>query len=65
MKEEFPHLIAGFDLIGDENKPNPLVDYTNNFLHFQKRAKALDLEIPFLFYAGETLGYGTEVDHNL
>ncbi|KAJ3933445.1 MAG: hypothetical protein NXY57DRAFT_1066602 [Lentinula lateritia] len=52
LMKEFPHLIAGFDLVGDEN-----------FREMQKEAGFS--EISFIFHGGETLGDGTEADMNL
>ncbi|KZS88375.1 adenosine deaminase-related growth [Sistotremastrum niveocremeum HHB9708] len=65
LKQEFPHLIAGFDLVGDENVLKPLLDYIEPLLEFQQKTKELNLDIPFIFHAGETLGDGDSVDNNL
>ncbi|KIM79688.1 hypothetical protein PILCRDRAFT_823225 [Piloderma croceum F 1598] len=65
LKQEFPDLIAGFDLVGDENVLKPLIDYIKPLLLFQQRQKELGLDIPFIFHAGETLGDGTKADNNL
>ncbi|KAF8163526.1 hypothetical protein B0H34DRAFT_327265 [Crassisporium funariophilum] len=65
LKKEFPHLIAGFDLVGDENVLKPLIYYAEPLLRFQRRQKEEGVDIPFIFHAGETLGDGTEADVNL
>ncbi|EDR14394.1 uncharacterized protein LACBIDRAFT_306187 [Laccaria bicolor S238N-H82] len=65
LKKEFPHLIAGFDLVGDENALKPLIYYIEPLLHFRERQKDEGVDIPFLFHAGETLGDGTDADVNL
>ncbi|KAJ7444882.1 hypothetical protein FB451DRAFT_1293716 [Mycena latifolia] len=65
LKQEFPHLIAGFDLVGPENVLKPLIYYAEGLLRFRERQKELGLDIPFIFHAGETLGDGTEADVNL
>lgn len=65
LKREFPHLIAGFDLVGNENELKPLVDYIEPLLRFRERQKVEGLDIPFIFHAGETLGDGTAADNNL
>ncbi|EIN07184.1 adenosine deaminase, partial [Punctularia strigosozonata HHB-11173 SS5] len=65
LKKEFPHLIAGFDLVGDENALKPLTDYLPQLLAFQERTKELGLDIPFILHAGETLGDGSKADMNL
>ncbi|KAF8912035.1 hypothetical protein CPB84DRAFT_1812196 [Gymnopilus junonius] len=65
LKKEFPHLIAGFDLVGDENVYKPLIYYAEALLRFRERVEKEGLDIPFIFHAGETLGDGTEADENL
>ncbi|KAJ6502309.1 hypothetical protein C8R45DRAFT_1060609 [Mycena sanguinolenta] len=65
LKQEFPHLIAGFDLVGPENVLKPLIYYIEPLLRFRQRQKDLGVEIPLILHAGETLGDGTEADVNL
>ncbi len=65
MKQEFPHLISGFDLVGHEDTLLPLIYYAEPLLRFVERQKELGIEIPFMFHAGETLGDGTVADMNL
>ncbi|KAH9483880.1 Adenosine deaminase 2-A [Psilocybe cubensis] len=65
LKKEYPHLVAGFDLVGPENVLNPLIYYAEQLLRFQERQKEESLDIPFIFHAGETTGDGTEADSNL
>ncbi|KZT26495.1 adenosine deaminase-related growth [Neolentinus lepideus HHB14362 ss-1] len=65
LKQEFPDIIAGFDLVGHEDSLYPLTHYLPQLLHFQKRQKELGIHIPFIFHAGETLGDGTPADGNL
>jgi adenosine deaminase CECR1 len=65
LKKEFPHLIAAFDLVGDENRLIPLIDYIEPLLKFKQRQQEEGVEIPFIFHAGETLGDGTPADNNL
>ncbi|KAG8971485.1 hypothetical protein FRC05_011058 [Tulasnella sp. 425] len=65
LKRQFPNLIAGFDLVGQEDTGVPLLDYLPKLLEFQDRCKEAELSIPFIFHAGETLGDGDRVDDNL
>ncbi|KAG6909610.1 hypothetical protein DXG01_016392 [Tephrocybe rancida] len=65
LKKEFPHLIAGFDLVGNENELKPLIDYIEPLLRFKERQREQGVDIPFIFHAGETLGDGTHADDNL
>ncbi|KAF2126345.1 Metallo-dependent hydrolase [Dothidotthia symphoricarpi CBS 119687] len=55
LKNEFPDLICGFDLVGAEDRPNHIGFYKEELIAFRKTCEALKLEIPFLFHAGETL----------
>ncbi|KAK7467373.1 hypothetical protein VKT23_004430 [Stygiomarasmius scandens] len=65
LKKEFPHLIAGFDLVGHEDTCHPLKYYLEPLLKFREMQREARVEIPFLFHAGETFGDGTEADMNL
>ncbi|KAG9019560.1 hypothetical protein FRB90_000468 [Tulasnella sp. 427] len=65
MKQELPDLVAGFDLVGQEDTGVPLLDYLPKLLAFQERCKEAGISIPFIFHAGETLGDGDRVDDNL
>ncbi|KAK7033986.1 hypothetical protein VNI00_012415 [Paramarasmius palmivorus] len=65
LKKEFPHLIAGFDLVGHEDVLKPLIYYAETLLRFKQMQKEAGVEIPFIFHAGETLGDGTMADTNL
>ncbi|KIY73210.1 Metallo-dependent hydrolase [Cylindrobasidium torrendii FP15055 ss-10] len=65
MKKEFPHLIVGFDMVGDENVLFPLKFYLKELLQFKQMQRDAGVEIPFVFHAGETLGDGTAADDNL
>ncbi|OJT14101.1 Adenosine deaminase CECR1-A [Trametes pubescens] len=65
LKQEFPHLICGFDLVGPEDPLPPLINFIVPFQRFVTRQKVLDLDIPFILHAGETLGDGTAADMNL
>ncbi|KAI9061473.1 Metallo-dependent hydrolase [Trametes sanguinea] len=65
LKQEFPHLIAGFDLVGHEDSLRPLIHYIQPLLNFVERQKELGVHVPFIFHAGETTGDGTAADVNL
>ena len=42
-------------MVGAEDRPNHIGFYYKELVAFQQTCRALDLEIPFLFHAGETL----------
>jgi len=65
MKQLFPDLIAGFDLVGQEDLGRALVELTPELFWFRKRCMEEGVDIPFYFHAGETLGDGDTVDENL
>ena len=60
-----PNEFLGFDIVGPEDKMNPLIFYLEPLLAFRKKCESLNIDIPFLFHAGETLGDGDSVDQNL
>lgn len=65
MKLKYPHLIAGYDLVGQEDKGRPLVEMTPELFWFKKRCMENGVDLPFFFHAGECLGDGDETDQNL
>ncbi|KAF2729407.1 Metallo-dependent hydrolase [Polyplosphaeria fusca] len=65
MKLEFPELIAGYDLVGQEDMGRSLADLAPELFFFRKKCAESGVEIPFFFHAGETLGDGDSVDENL
>ncbi|KIJ25243.1 hypothetical protein M422DRAFT_62279 [Sphaerobolus stellatus SS14] len=65
LKQAFPHLISGITLVGDENALQPLTYYLESLLRFKQKQVDLNLDIPFFFHAGETLGDGDRADDNL
>jgi adenosine deaminase CECR1 len=65
MKLAFPHLISGYDLVGQEDLGRPLSDLTRELFWFKKALAQHNLNLPFFFHAGETLGSGTSTDENL
>ncbi|CAE6470123.1 unnamed protein product [Rhizoctonia solani] len=65
LKEEFPDLVAGFDIMGQEDIYSPLIYHAEPLLWFQEECKRRKLDIPFVFHAGETLDDGGAADSNL
>lgn len=65
MKQVYPDLIAGYDLVGQEDTGRPLADLTPELFWFKKTCAQSGVDIPFFFHAGETLGDGDAVDENL
>ncbi|OAX83407.1 hypothetical protein ACJ72_02227 [Emergomyces africanus] len=64
-KKAHPHLIAGFDLVGQEDLGRTLKDVTPELIWFRQKCIEEKLEIPFFFHAGECLGDGDSTDENL
>lgn len=64
-KQEFPHLISGFDLVGQEDLGRPLADLVPLLFWFRKQCAEEGVDIPFFFHAGECLGDGDSTDQNL
>ncbi|GAB0096220.1 Adenosine deaminase [Sergentomyia squamirostris] len=57
LHNKFPTFLAGFDLVGQEDKGRPLLAFSKNLL-------TLPDDINFFFHAGETNWFG-ETDDNL
>ncbi|CAB0029521.1 unnamed protein product [Trichogramma brassicae] len=58
FKEAYPELVVGFDLVGQEDRGRPLLDFVDELLE-------LGRDTQFYFHAGETNWNGHEVDENL
>jgi adenosine deaminase CECR1 len=64
-KLRHPELISGFDLVAQEDLGRSYHSHLPELLRFRHMCADAGVEIPFFFHAGETLGDGTETDHNL
>lgn len=65
VKKAHPDLLAGFDVVGQEDLGRPLADLTPELFWFRKRCLEEGVDIPYFFHAGECLGDGDETDQNL
>lgn len=65
VKKAYPDLVAGFDLVGQEDAGRPLADLTPELFWFRKKCVEEGVDIPFFFHAGECLGDGDDTDRNL
>jgi len=65
LKQAYPDVIAGYDLVGPEDHGLPLIHYLEPLLRFEQMQKEAGVDIPFIFHAGECLGDGNETDSNL
>lgn len=65
LNKNYETYIAGFDLVGEEGKGQPLKFFMEEFIQFKKACTLAGKEIPFLFHCGETLDIGTDTDGNL
>uniref|UniRef100_A0A3B3Z946 adenosine deaminase n=1 Tax=Periophthalmus magnuspinnatus TaxID=409849 RepID=A0A3B3Z946_9GOBI len=61
LKRDFPDFMAGFDLVGREDRGRPLWYFRNELSLPSDKG----LPLPFYFHAGETNLEGSEVDQNL
>ncbi len=64
-KKAHPHLISGYDLVGQEDLGRPLSSLTPELFWFRKACVEAGVEIPFFLHAGECLGTGDATDSNL
>ncbi|TSZ83221.1 Adenosine deaminase 2-A [Bagarius yarrelli] len=61
MQKQYPEIIAGFDLVGREDRGNSIW-YYRDALSFPSQVKA---KLSYFFHAGETDLFGTDVDRNI
>lgn len=65
LKKKLPHLICGFDLVGQEDLGKTLKELTPLIFWFRKQCAEAGVDLPFFFHAGECLGDGDSTDSNL
>lgn len=65
LKQQFPHLLVGFDLVGHEDPGVTLVEYAPELLRMKQRVEELGLDFPLVLHAGETTSDGDGTDNNL
>ncbi|XP_008216020.3 adenosine deaminase 2-like [Nasonia vitripennis] len=58
VKQAYPDFIIGFDLVGQEDRGNTLLNFAEKLIELGK-------DTPFFFHAGETNWYGHATDENL
>ncbi|CUS15105.1 unnamed protein product [Tuber aestivum] len=64
-KKLYPDVIAGFDLVGQEDLGRTHLEMLPELLWFKEYCKQQHVDLPFFFHAGETLGDGNGTDGNL
>ncbi|OAA57372.1 cecr1 family adenosine deaminase [Niveomyces insectorum RCEF 264] len=64
-KLAYPHLVAGFDLVGQEDAGRPLRDLLPELFWFRRQCAAEGVEVPLFLHAGECLGDGDATDQNV
>jgi adenosine deaminase CECR1 len=65
LKQQFPDLICGFDMCGQEDTGYSLKHWIPSLLKMRQKCDAIGLDLPFILHAGETLSHETETDANL
>lgn len=58
LKQLYPDFVVGFDLVGQEDKGKPLIEFAD-------KLNTVDLNIKFFFHSGETNWNGVSTDLNL
>ncbi|KAK8401600.1 hypothetical protein O3P69_001022 [Scylla paramamosain] len=59
LKKAFPDFVAGFDLVGQEDKGEPLIAFVDELLQLS------EADIRVFYHAGETNWMGMETDDNI
>jgi len=65
LKQQFPDLLVGFDLVGHEDPGVTLKEYAPELLRMNQRVADLKLNLPLVLHAGETTSDGDGTDENL
>ncbi|KAK6526965.1 hypothetical protein TWF281_010161 [Arthrobotrys megalospora] len=63
--KKYPDIIAGFDLVGQEDLGRPLVDLIPEIKYFETLCAQENVTIPFFFHAGEVNSDGDVHDENV
>ena len=67
--KKISNTMPGFDLVGAEDRPNSIRFYRDELLAMMATCESLNVQIPFMFHAGETLldtgGSGDPANSNL
>ncbi|KAF3909439.1 hypothetical protein AA313_de0202459 [Arthrobotrys entomopaga] len=63
--KKYPDIIAGFDLVGQEDLGRPLIDLLPELKYFETLCAQENVTIPFFFHAGEVNSDGDAHDENL
>ncbi|XP_078424285.1 adenosine deaminase 2-A [Cetorhinus maximus] len=61
LYKKFPEIVAGFDMVGQEDAGHPLWYFKNELLIPAK----MGIKLPYFFHAGETDWEGTSIDENV
>jgi adenosine deaminase CECR1 len=65
LKQEFPDLICGFDIAGQEDAGHSLSHWIPELLEMRRKCDELGVDLPFIFHASETLDHGGDTDSSL
>lgn len=65
LKQAFPDIICGFDLVGYEDVGMSLHDTLPEIQWFQQECRRLNINLPFVWHAGETVSIDNNSDQNL
>ncbi|HEX2953961.1 MAG TPA: adenosine kinase, partial [Bacillota bacterium] len=54
LRAAYPELIAGFDLVGEEDQGYPLIHFLPDFLRVGELEEKYGIDLPFYFHSGES-----------
>lgn len=54
LRKKYPDIIKGFDLVNEEDRSHPLIDFLDGFLQAAREARAMKVGLPYFFHAGES-----------
>lgn len=54
LRKQYPDLVAGFDLVNEEDRSHALLDFLDEWLAIDREARAAGITLPYFFHAGES-----------
>ncbi len=54
LRQQDPDLVAGFDLVNEEDRSHALSDFLDEWLAADREARAAGVTLPYFFHAGES-----------
>jgi adenosine deaminase CECR1 len=54
LRRKYPDFVVGFDIVNEEDRSHPLIDFLNSFLETMRAERASRVKLPYFLHAGES-----------